>query len=849
MQRRHRLPRVRAFAVRLIVALLLAGATLRPAAAQFGDMNGLPDPISTEDVVRWAETLGLSDAQRLAALRALDDHAARWSDAIAEPPPGGMPRGLAEHGFRIRPIAFDPEQQRARLAAHRAISGRLEAIDDAWFDALEEVLNEDQQARLTRVRRERERTRLATPMVDVAPYGWRVHDLAAIFRDRRRPDGPAGAAIDAILEDYEAAVVARLRTVRRDTAALAVELADEVAAFRAASAEDPPATAAEGEAYRAELNAAIAEAWERHAGGMQRLTQLNDATWTALAEALPLRDRSMWRRSWLDARRLGSPGSAAIGPTYLAVRALETPGLEEEQRTLLEALADEAEAREGAIRVRVLEAREAADAVVRRHAFGNRPDSTPGLDAARREVTRDLRALAADTEHRVASIAGEDWKERRDALQAARRAARAEARRAAGAAAGAPPPEAGGRVAPPSPRRWFPMPASPSTGPAPIDHEVVERVLAHAGVAREVAADVRERHAAYLEAFRADDVIAAASAIDLSVYDERSEQARLDDGARARSTFEEAARAAMRHGLEFLAELADADRDLAASPLLGLLDGIIRRRARAGAGSDRLVQGMARRRTQRTDLVAFMLVTIDDDRIGPMLPILLETGTALDGPTRTRFVAAADVIDAEVAMPWTSTGDRTRRADLAWSQNATRPAHDRLAAARRDLRVARASALDAVAEAAADALGPEDGDDLAGRLVRAWRDACWPHVVRDPVAIHTQLEAALALDDLRDAQRERIIEMLQAYRAEWNAATDGMVDLLERYEDGRERASSDRPPSQRDLVRELTARFDERSDRALRIAEELRVLLDERQLAELPPLPEGRPANGQRLAW
>jgi len=433
-----------------VLALLAAAGPL--AAAQPIPRSGLPEPIGLAHLRRWAGAIELSPAQRHAALRALDEYRASWQEVLARP----LPEGFAERGHVVRVWSRDPAAQRVLLDARRRLVEAMATLDEAFFAALVEGLNDDQQVRLERVRDARARERLASPPVDVADFGWNVVDLAAVVEHAPRPAGEAGAAVGAILADYERAVLPRLEAVHAAATRVALDLAQTWHdAFTT-----PPTDEAEAAALQAGLNAAFAEIWRRHAAAIDRLDDLNDRTWRRLEAVLPIDERIDWRRRWHDAQvHAGqTPGMQRWflhNGAVIVRRALELDDLDADAHAALEALLARTEEREAALMDRSVAAKRESGARRRDVLLGNRSEPARSLRAILDEIGSEQHAIADEASRAVAEIAGAEWSKRRQAAREARRIA-------SGAPAPLPPP--------PSTPRWLDLArTAESAAPEPLD--------------------------------------------------------------------------------------------------------------------------------------------------------------------------------------------------------------------------------------------------------------------------------------------------------------------------------------------------------------------------------------------
>jgi hypothetical protein len=188
------------FAGLLLAAILL----LAPAARGQGTSGSLPGPISSSQLMRFADRLALSDQQRLAAESIHDDYKRQFrllrDGEIAaflqeqQSMQGGIPQREAVEKLL-------EEQQRLRA--------KIKALDDQFFDRLLPILTEAQQEQVPRLRLVRERQRYENPQA-TAMFGRGDVDLSELFFDLDLPPAAFEVA-DPMIAQYER----RLTTLKR----------------------------------------------------------------------------------------------------------------------------------------------------------------------------------------------------------------------------------------------------------------------------------------------------------------------------------------------------------------------------------------------------------------------------------------------------------------------------------------------------------------------------------------------------------------------------------------------------------------------------------------------------------
>ncbi|MEM7227171.1 MAG: phosphoglycerate kinase, partial [Planctomycetota bacterium] len=145
---------------------LLFGFTPRALAQA---MPGVPDPVTTSELRRYADILGLSDAQRMAIephhdayrqrFRTLrDTDIQRFQDRVI-----GFADQMRLNAFEIPPRSALEDA----LDDYFGLSTKVENVDDTLFNQINAVLTPEQQTRMPRVRR--------TRALEV--YGLIAHDM------------------------------------------------------------------------------------------------------------------------------------------------------------------------------------------------------------------------------------------------------------------------------------------------------------------------------------------------------------------------------------------------------------------------------------------------------------------------------------------------------------------------------------------------------------------------------------------------------------------------------------------------------------------------------------------------
>ena len=129
------------------------------------------------------------------------------------------------------------------------------------------------------------------------------------------------------------------------------------------------------------------------------------------------------------------------------------------------------------------------------------------------------------------------------------------------------------------------------------------------------------------------------------------------------------------------------------------------------------------------------------------------------------------------------------------------------------------------------------GGELVGALQRGLREAAYPRVYNDPIAMTRVLSNALKLDDLSETQREQVIEILSEYRPAYDALCERAVVALGRSAKAMNMTTQGEREDIMEVVAELEKVSFERNELSLRAANRLRAALREDQIARAGGIP------------
>ena len=112
-----------------------------------------------------------------------------------------------------------------------------------------------------------------------------------------------------------------------------------------------------------------------------------------------------------------------------------------------------------------------------------------------------------------------------------------------------------------------------------------------------------------------------------------------------------------------------------------------------------------------------------------------------------------------------------------------------------------------------------------------------PRVYRDPLSVVGHFERALELENLSSDVRRELGNVLADYRAEWERLSAEMAEGLQGRRMNQMNWQQVDWVEVQEFQQRMSALASERADRSIRAANQLRVLLDEGQLARLGGLP------------
>jgi hypothetical protein len=203
-------PRARGAGIVLLVGILVASIGA-PVLGQ-GTSGTLPDPISTGELLRYAQRLDLSDQQQQ-AMQSFHDVYKDQFRVLRDTDIAEFLRDMQS----IQSGGMFPKKEDVQrvLASMKRLTGKIEAVDRGFFDQIQTILTDDQLAQLPRARKARERRRATSSEVSLF-QAQRAADLSDLMLDiELSPEEKL--AVDPILLGYENTLTTRIKKLSEAT--------------------------------------------------------------------------------------------------------------------------------------------------------------------------------------------------------------------------------------------------------------------------------------------------------------------------------------------------------------------------------------------------------------------------------------------------------------------------------------------------------------------------------------------------------------------------------------------------------------------------------------------------------
>ncbi|MHC5113891.1 MAG: hypothetical protein ACYTGP_05630 [Planctomycetota bacterium] len=204
----------------VIAALLLL--PVAPAAGQ-GTDGALADPVSTRELLGYADRLELSTQQR-AGLESIHDQYKHDFRVLRD---GDIAKFLAE-SRKMQNSGRMPDRKVVQTMFERMekLQTRIRTLDDRLFDQLQPMLTEEQLSMLPRVRLQRERTRYQSSQM-MWMMGSPAVDISGIVRELEL-EGETLITVDALMATYERRFTSELRKLSSATHRMFLDVLDRL---------------------------------------------------------------------------------------------------------------------------------------------------------------------------------------------------------------------------------------------------------------------------------------------------------------------------------------------------------------------------------------------------------------------------------------------------------------------------------------------------------------------------------------------------------------------------------------------------------------------------------------------
>lgn len=296
------------YAASVVVAILSLAA---PVAGQ-GTMGTVPDPISSRELSRYADRLGLS-AQQRQAIQVMHDGYREEFRLLRE---GAIEEFLlSARGLRggAAALMMDREATEQSLKDLAAIQSKIKSLDNRLFDQVQSVLSDEQVARMPGVRQARERVRYRTGLGRMAGFlnpAIQI-DLSDLVEELKLSPEERDATT-AVLSSYESALTAAARRLHEHAVRMTLDMIDQLqsSGITPEAMRDPEQRGKMWETFRSvwgELNRQLAEQ-------AAEMSDLNRGTLRTLQSVLPVEKAQRLRDDYYSrAYREVTSGTGSTG--------------------------------------------------------------------------------------------------------------------------------------------------------------------------------------------------------------------------------------------------------------------------------------------------------------------------------------------------------------------------------------------------------------------------------------------------------------------------------------------------------------------------------------------------------
>jgi hypothetical protein len=802
----------------LLLGLLLLLAR-PPASHAPGTQGTLADPISTRQLMDYAERLDLSASQR-GALESLHDDYKRNFRILRD---GEIAEFMGElHSMQgVMPSKDDVERLFKSISR---LQGRIAVLDAQLFDRLGPLLTEEQALALPRVRLARERARYeaqSTMWIGGRPPA----DVSKAVRALGLSDD-ALANIDPLLAGYERRVTSEMGKLSKATDRMYLDVFEALEEMgytdmtQESFQEDPQ----RGQEMMEAMQSIWMDLSKRITKHAREIGELNDTTYASISAMLASPDASRLRQRYYADAYPELSGVLSHRKPHAIDRVLESDDLDEETRSIVAGALEEHQVKID----RLID--EAVD-LVREQRDGFTPFDY-GTDAY-----QEYQMALAELSAKAAELSSAAMMQLNEVLGPERTA-----RVLAAAAESVATTETEfDREATDEPEELIQSWSGDQLVPTRISRRDLKRFGRRLGLDDGQRAIVEELHREYAEAYGALPEIARVRSATQTLWSH--------DATTGRSTPPSADQLdtlfrARREAFEAIASLDDSFFDDMRTTALredqhGMLDRVRRLRMRRMyqlSSTTGAYSGMGQSSEGAVDLVDVIeSQDLDEEDLASIDALLDEYEAATLDAFRNRYEAQFEVQQAsekwsivavEAQNDGTPPAEYMTRYQEIWeaAAKAINDANGRVTDLNR-------AALDRLATTLPGHLGPT--------VRRAYNVKAFPNVYNDPASVDAHLRKAQAFADLTPEQRDALADLAAAYLPEYERLAGEMAEISS----GNARpfmisgAETDWAEWQRRQSALEQLRFD-RDELSLRAVSQLRRTLTEEQVRRLGGLPD-----------
>ncbi len=800
------------------IVLLLAIWPATTVRAQ-GTEGMFADPISTPQLMDYADRLGLSPQQRLAIESAHDV----YKDEFRALRDGDVGAFLAEAGA-MSGVMPGREEMLDFIERMEKLQGKIEKLDDHLFERFLPVLTEAQITKLPRVRLLRERQRHITTARQIASMsGGNIVDISELVHELDLQVN-LSEIVDPVLATYERRLTTDLEKLSMSLFRLYLDVFDRLAAagFEDVDFMDPDNDPEEMVRLQETMQQVFADLQDGIRESARDITEDERRTFRHVVDLLPTAERTSFRTAYYSAAYPSLRFALPAGDLAWMVRAIDDTDVPAETRDAirppvmaflarLEWLTDEG--------VKLVDAQRGASSP-----FAHDRD-------AMRAHQEELHALMKQTEEAKATVEAA-------LVEAVGEETLGEVRRIVGAIADTPPapPEEVAELSEAEAQLAIST-QDPFTAP-PLTRREIREMAGELGLDDGGLAVLESLHKDYVAASMA---LGPRETLDEALrnqwqFDPATETTtpptdrQIDEIAQLRRKCIEAIRAADDAFFEQVALVVDDEQR-------PLVERHRIRRQRAVYGRDGDMAGMmSGAAAPAVDLSALLAeldaAPEDEEAVASMLAAYENESVAA---LQARQSATLELLQA--TEKWTS---RMQRAQADGDAMDWRDYQTTIGAKSKPIRAAD-EVIAGINERTLEAIRAQLSDETSRRLDRAYARHLHPDIFDDAYAVEEHITKALALESLSSSQRADLQELAASYRPAYEALCDRLVEESGPAPDWSNwdaETMREYQKSQSELAK-LTYDRNELSHRAAR---RIRSVLDDSQLTMIGGLPA--PADG-----